>query len=174
MLNKKVESALNAQVEKELFSSNLYLAMASWAETSGYKGTAGFLYKHTEEERMHALKFIHYINDRGGHAIVPALKAAKKEFKSVKSMFTEILDHEFMISAEINKLVGICMDERDFTTQNFMQWYVNEQIEEESTFRSILDKLNLLGDDKANMYMFDAEMEKLATLTATPTQGTQL
>ena len=166
-MNKKVEAALNAQIEKELFSSNLYLAMASWAETQGYKGTAAFLYLHTEEERMHALKFIHYINDRGGHAFIPALKEAEKEFKSVKAMFSEIMEHEIMISSEINKIVGICMDEREFTTQNFMQWYVNEQIEEESLFRSIIDKLNMLGDDKANMFMFDIEMEKLGTPTPT-------
>jgi ferritin len=166
-MNKKVEAALNAQIEKELFSSNLYLSMASWAETQGYKGIAAFLYIHTEEERMHALKLIHYVNDRGGHAEVSALKAVKKDFKSVKDMFSEIMEHEIMISSEINNIVGICMDEREFTTQNFMQWYVTEQIEEESLFRSILDKLDMLGDDKKNLYIFDMEMEKMGT-SATP------
>ncbi len=170
MINKKVETVLNAQIEKELFSSNLYLAMASWAETNGLKGTSAFLYKHTEEERIHALKLIHYVNDRGGQAVIPALKQVKMEFKSVKALFEEIMEHEFMISAEINKLVGICIDERDFTTQNFLQWYVTEQIEEESLIRSILDKLNLLGEDKTNLYMFDSEMEKLTTQTTVSTQ----
>ena len=162
MLNKKVESAINEQIEKELYSSNLYLAMASWAEANGYNGSAKFLYEHSDEERMHALKFIHFVNDRGGHAIVPVSEQPKKDYDSIHSIFKEILEHEIMISEEINKLVGICADERDYTTQNFLQWYVTEQIEEESLFRSVLDKLNLLGNNKANMYMFDNDIEKFS------------
>lgn len=163
MLNEKVEKALNKQIELELFSSQLYLAMASWAEKNGYNGSANFLYAHTDEERGHMLRLFHYVNDRGSHAIVPKIEQPKTEYVSVQAVFEEILEHEKMISSEINNLVGICYEEKDFTTTNFLQWYVQEQIEEETLFSTILDKLNLLGGDKARLYMFDNEMEKLAT-----------
>ena len=162
MLNKKVEDALNKQIELEHFSSQLYLAMASWAEKKGYNGSANFLYAHSDEEREHMLKLFHYVNDRGGHAVVPKVDQPKLDYESSQSVYKEIYEHELMISSEINNLVGICFDERDFTTQNFLQWYVEEQIEEESLFSTILDKLNLLGGDKARMYMFDKEMENLS------------
>ncbi|MCF6184532.1 MAG: ferritin [Bacteroidales bacterium] len=163
MLKEKVEKALNEQIELEQFSSQLYLAMASWAEKNGYNGTANFLYEHSDEEREHMLKLFHYVNDRGSHAIVPQSEKPESEYKSVQKVFEEIYEHEKMISEKINQLVGICYEEKDFTTVNFLQWYVAEQIEEENLFGTILDKLNLLGGDKAKMYMFDNEMEKLTT-----------
>ncbi|MEN8120932.1 MAG: ferritin [Bacteroidota bacterium] len=162
MLTEKVEKALNNQIMLEAYSSQLYLAMASWAEKNGYNGSAQFLYEHADEEREHMLKLFHYINDRDGHAIVPALDKPPYKFDSIKTVFEEVLNHERMISASINDLVGICIDERDYTTQNFLQWYVAEQIEEESLSKTNLDKLNLLGDDKARMYMFDKEMKEMS------------
>jgi len=162
MLIKNVEKALNEQITLEAYSSQLYLSMASWAEKNGYNGSAQFLYEHADEEREHMLKLFHYINDRDGHAIVPALDKPPHEFDSIKAVFTEVLNHEKMISASINDLVGICIDERDYTTQNFLQWYVSEQIEEENLAKTNLDKLTLLGDDKANMYMFDKEMQEMS------------
>lgn len=163
-MNNKVEKALNKQIELEHFSSQLYLAMASWAEINGFNGTANFLYEHSNEEREHMLKLFHYVNDRGGHAIVPKVEQPELKYETVQSVFKEIYEHEKMISSEINELVGLCYDERDFTTQSFLQWYVEEQIEEETLFGNILDKLNLLGGDKAKMFMFDNEMERLASI----------
>ena len=165
-MNNKVEKALNKQIELEHFSSQLYLAMASWAEVNGFNGTANFLYAHSNEEREHMLKLFHYVNDRGGHAIVPKVDQPELKYESVQNVFKEIYEHEKMISSEINELVGLCYDERDFTTQSFLQWYVEEQIEEETLFGNILDKLNLLGGDKAKMFMFDNEMERMATASA--------
>lgn len=159
MLNKKVESILNKQVEKEAFSSALYLAMASWVEVKGMPGVAEWLYVQSYEERIHMLKFIKYINERGGHAIVPALEQPEKEFKSVKSMFTEVLKHEQFITSSINDIVALCVVEKDFTTHHWVQWFVNEQIEEEANATKILDKLNLLGDD--NLYLFDRDIMSL-------------
>ena len=161
MLNKKIEVALNEQVEKEAFSSALYLAMASWAEVKGIAGVADWLYLQADEERMHMLKFIRYINERGGHAIVPALKQPKKEFNAVKKMFEEVLKHEQFISSSINDIVALCIKEKDFTTQHWLQWFVNEQIEEEANVTKILDKLNLIGDN--NLYMFDRDIVSLRT-----------
>jgi len=160
MIKEKVEKALNAQIELEAYSSQLYLSMASWAEKNGYSGSAGFLYKHADEERMHMLKLFHYINDRDGHAIVPALKQPPFKFESIKAVFKEILDHEKMISESINKLLGVCMEAADYSTQNFLQWYVSEQIEEENLAKNNVDKLNLMGE--ANLYLFDKEMMDLS------------
>ena len=167
-MNNKVEKALNKQIKLEHFSSQLYLAMASWAEINGFNGTANFLYAHSDEEREHMLKLFHYVNDRNGHAIVPKVEQPELKYESVQSVFKEIYEHEKMISSEINELVGLCYDERDFTTQSFLQWYVEEQIEEETLFGNILDKLNLLGGDKAKMFMFDNEMERLTNATSQP------
>ena len=162
MLSKKIESLLNQQVELEAASSQYYLAMASWAEVKGYNGVSTFLYLHSDEERMHMLKLVQFINERGGHAKVPALKAPPAEFKNIQEIFEQILSHEIHVSAEINKLVERCLAEKDYTTHNFLQWYVSEQIEEEALARNILDKLNLIGNDKGGMYLFDRDLESMS------------
>lgn len=159
MLSKKIEKLLNQQVEIEAASSQYYLAMGSWAETNGYSGTAKFLFKHSDEERMHMLKLVHFINERGGHAIVPSLEKPDSDFTSLGKVFQKILDHEIKVTEHINDIVAKCLDEKDYTTHNFMQWYVSEQIEEESLARDILDKLNMIGNDKAGLYLFDRDLE---------------
>lgn len=169
MLSKKVETALNAQIEIEAMSSQSYLAMASWAESSGLMGTAAFLYRHSDEERVHMLKLIKFINDRGGRAVVPALKQPQKEYGSITDVFKNLLAHETHVTGSINKVVDLCLKEKDYTTHNFMQWYVSEQIEEETLARTLIDKLNLIGNDKGGLYLFDRD---LAGLTATEKGGT--
>ena len=156
MLTKKLEKILNDQVSKEGYSSTLYLAMASWAEVNGYQGVAKWLYIQSDEERIHMLKFIKYINERGGMAIVPELKKPPVEYKNVKAMFVMVLKHEEYISKSINEIVGSCVEEKDFTTNSWIQFFVNEQIEEESSAKTILDKLNLVGDN--NLYLFDRDI----------------
>jgi len=156
MLNRKIESILNTQVEKEGYSSNLYLAMASWAEVNGYAGIAQWLYKQSDEERMHMLRLIGYINERGGHAIIPGFNEAPVNQKSVTSMFEDVLKHEQFISQSINEIVAACIEEKDYTTHSWIQWFVNEQIEEEAQVQTILDKLSMLGE--ANMYLFDRDI----------------
>ncbi len=163
MLSKKIESLLNQQVELEAASSQYYLAMASWAEVKGYNGVSKFLYKHADEERLHMLKLIMFVNERGGHGLVPALKAPAANFKGIQEIFEKILKHEIHVTDEINKLVDHCLAEKDYTTHNFLQWYVSEQIEEESLARNILDKLNLIGNDKGGMYLFDRDLQSLST-----------
>lgn len=161
MLTKKIEAILNKQVEKEGYSSNLYLAMASWAETNGYQGISEWLYVQADEERMHMLKIIGYINERDGNAIVPAFQKPPVEQKSILAMFREVLKHEQFISASINEIVALSIQEKDFTTHNWIQWFVNEQIEEESNVRTILDKLKLTGE--TNLYQFDRDIMSLRT-----------
>lgn len=162
MISKKIESALNKQIELEASSSQYYLAMASYAETQGFSGVAQFLYTHADEERLHMLKLMQFVNERGGHGVVPTLKQPPKTFKTVNAIFEQILEHEVYVSSEINTLVETCLKEKDYTTHNFLQWYVSEQIEEEALARKILDKLKLIGGDKGGLYLFDRDLEGIA------------
>ena len=156
MLKKKIEDICNRQVEREGYSSNLYLAMASWAENNGLSGVASWMYSQSDEERIHMLKFIKYINERGGKAVIPALKKPATEFKSVEDVFKEVLKHEEFVTASINEIVALTLEEKDFNTHNFLQWFVMEQVEEETSVRMVLDKLHLVG--KNNMYEFDRDI----------------
>jgi ferritin len=159
MLKKKIEDFCNRQVEREGFSSNLYLAMASWAETNGYSGVAAWMYSQSDEERIHMLKFIKYINERGGKAVMPALKKPVADFKSVEEIFKEVLKHEEFVTASINEIVALTLEEQDFNTHNFLQWFVMEQVEEEASVRIILDKVRLVG--KNSIYEFDRDILSL-------------
>lgn len=161
MLAKKIEKALNEQIKMEAESSQFYLAMASWAETEGLNGTARFLYMHSDEERMHMLKLVKFVNERGGKSEIPALAQPPKSWKGIHEVFEALLNHETNVTAEINKVVDICLGEKDYTTHNFMQWYVSEQIEEEALARTILDKLSLIGNDKGGLYLFDRDLENM-------------
>ena len=162
MLSTQVSKALNKQIELEGFSSQYYLAMASWAETQGLNGVSAFLYHHADEERLHMLKLIKFVNERGGHGVVPVLKQPPVTYKSVKAVFEEILKHEIKVTSDINGLVDATLKEKDYTTHNFLQWYVSEQIEEEALARQIVDKLKLIGDDKGGLYFFDRDLEAMA------------
>ncbi len=158
MLSKKIEAALNVQIELEAASSNAYLAMASWAEVQGLTGVANFLYGHSDEERMHMVKLVKFVNERGGHGIVPQLKAPSAKYKNVSEVFETILKHEEKVSQSINELVDLCLKEKDYSTHNFLQWYVSEQIEEEALARTNVDKLKMMGGEKAALYFFDRDM----------------
>jgi ferritin len=159
MLTKKIEDICNRQIEREGFSSNLYLAMASWAETNGFAGVAEWLYAQADEERIHMLKFIKYVNERGGKSVIPAFKKPEGNYKGVEEMFREVLKHEEFVTASINEIVGLTLEEKDFNTHSFLQWFVNEQVEEEASVRTILDKVRLVG--KNNMYQFDRDIMSL-------------
>jgi ferritin len=161
MMNSKVQAAINKQIQKEEFSSRLYLAMAIWCEVNGYPGAAAFLYQHAEEERIHQMKFVHYVNDRGGKAELFEQEQPSADFSSLQDMFEQVLDHEEYITASINNLYALTLDEKDFTTGNFLQWFITEQLEEESLMRTILDKIKLVGADKAGMFHIDKELESM-------------
>nr|WP_299343190.1 ferritin [Allomuricauda sp.] len=166
MLSKRLEKALNDQIRIEAESSQVYLSMASWAEVKGLEGIAGFMYGHSDEERMHMLKLIKYVNERGGHAQISDLKAPKTEFGSFQKMFEELYDHELFVSNSINELVHVTLEEKDYATHNFLQWYVAEQIEEEALARTILDKINLIGNDKGGLYLFDRDVQQITVESA--------
>lgn len=166
-MNKRVEQALNDQLQKEASSSQFYLSMASWAECQGLSGTANFMYAHSDEERFHMLKLVKFINERGGTAVIPGLETPPASFDSLTNVFELLLEHELDVTESINNLVDVCLQEKDYTTHNFIQWYVSEQLEEEALARTILDKVRMIGNDKAGMYLFDRDLENSA-ITATP------
>lgn len=162
MLSNNMKDLLNAQVALEAQSSQAYLAMASWAETQpGLDGVTAFFYRHSDEERMHMLKLISFINERGGFAVIPALEQPILTFPSLKHAFAALLNHEIHVSESINGLVDAALREKDFATHNFLQWYVAEQIEEEQLARKLNDKLEMIGDDKSGLYLFDRDIINL-------------
>jgi len=161
MIDKHIEQALNDQIAMEARSSHFYLGMATWAETHGLNGTSAFLYRHSDEERQHMLKLIKFVNERGGTAHIPSLEAPTAEFSGLQAVFTTLLEHETKVTSSINEVVDLCLSRKDYTTHNFMQWYVSEQIEEEALARTILDKLAMIGSDSAGLYLFDRDLELL-------------
>ena len=162
MLSNLMQAALNEQIKVEAESSQIYLAMASWAEVKGLEGIATFMFKQSDEERAHMLKLVKYVNQRGGHAVISALDEPRLDYTSFKTLFTQLYHHEVKVSESINLLVDISLSEKDYATHNFLQWYVSEQIEEEASARLILDKIDLIGDDKGGLYMFDNDMKNFS------------
>ena len=166
MLTEKMEKALNDQIRVEAESSQVYLSMASWAEVKGLEGISLFMYKHSDEERMHMLKLVKYVNERGGHAHISDLKAPATEFGTFQKLFQDLYDHEIFVSQSINELVHVALEEKDYATHNFLQWYVAEQIEEEALARTILDKIKLIGNDKGGLYLFDRDVQQITVESA--------
>jgi ferritin len=166
MLKPAIEKILNEQIIKEAYSAHFYLSMASWAERNGLEGTAEWLYVQVDEEKMHMLKFIHYINGRGGKAVIPGILTPPAEFGDIAQLFKAVLKHEEFISESINEIVGVTIEEKDYTTHNWIQWFVTEQIEEEATVNAILDKINLLNGQ--NYYLFDRDLKGSRTAAASP------
>jgi len=159
MLSKSMQEALNKQVQMEAESSQAYLAMASWADIQpGLQGVAKFFYKQSDEERIHMLKLISFINERGGFGMIPALEQPILTFKSLQSAFAEFLKHEMKVSDSINDIVNLALTEKDYATHNFLQWYVKEQMEEETLARVLNEKLELVGEDKSGLYLFDRDI----------------
>jgi ferritin len=171
MLSKKIEDALNEQILLEASSSQFYLAMASWAENKGFSGTAEFFYRHSDEERGHMLKLVKYVNERTGVATIPALEKPQDKYDSLLNAFELLLEHEQQVTESINRLVFLSLEEKDYTTHNFLQWYVAEQLEEEALARTALDRLKIVGEDKSGVYMFDRDIQSLKVRSAADEGG---
>ena len=161
MLSKKIEEALNEQVAKEAYASNYYLSMASWCENVGLHGCAAFLYEQSEEEKEHMMKLFKYVNEAGGHAIAPEIKEPPRTYTSIAQVFELTLEHEINVTKSINHLVEVCFNAKDYSSFNFLQWYVAEQHEEEKLFRSILDIVKITGADARGLLFLDNEIAKL-------------
>lgn len=161
MLSSTMESALNKQLELEGYASFLYLSMASWCEREGLEGCAKFMYRQSAEENEHMMRIFNYINEMDGHALAPPIAKPPHEFDSVKSLFDQVYAHEQKVTAAINGLVALSSQEKDHATFNFLQWYVEEQREEEALMRTILDRIKLIGDAPQSLYYIDLELEKI-------------
>lgn len=161
MISKKMIKVLNEQIALEGYASYLYLSMAAWCDKEALEGCARFMHRQSEEERMHMLKIFYYLSEVDAHALTPAIKQPPHEFESVRSMFEQVYKHEQKVTASIDKLVKITYEENDNTTLNFLQWYVNEQREEEALMRTILDKIKLIGEGPQSLYYIDQEIEKI-------------
>ena len=168
MLKEKVEKALIKQIQIEEHSSRIYMAMASWCDFKGFSVAAKFLYQHSDEERMHMTKLIKYVNDKGGHALLLELKSPEAKYESLLDVFEKILKHEEFVTESINELYGVAFDEKDFTTAQFLQWYIEEQIEEESVFKGILDKFRLAGNERGGLFHLDKELGGMGSGAAAP------
>ncbi|MGY4848954.1 non-heme ferritin [Pasteurella multocida] len=162
MLSQNVINLLNEQMNLEFYSSNLYLQMSAWCEQNGFDGTAKFLAAHAAEEMQHMRKLFTYLNETGALAIIGEIAAPAHQYGSLKEVLEITYQHEKLITAKINELVGKTFEEKDYSAFNFLQWYVAEQHEEEKLFSGILDKLNLLGEDSKGLFLIDKDLGNLA------------
>ncbi|MFB5605342.1 MAG: ferritin, partial [Nitrosarchaeum sp.] len=137
-ISQNTKNALNNQIVLEANAANNYLAMASWCEITGYSGAAKFFYAQSDEERSHMLKFIHYLNNIGGSATIPAVKSPGNTFKSLESIIRSALTNEQLVTKAIHNIVDISQKEKDHATHTFLDWFINEQVEEEKKFETIL------------------------------------
>jgi ferritin len=165
-LMEETEQLLNKQIKLEAVSSALYLSMASWAEIKGYQNSAAFLYKHAGEEHMHMMKIFRYVNQAGGHALQPEISGVPHDFKSLRAIFENILEHEIVVTKSIHSLVDHCFNNKDFTTFSFLQWYVTEQREEETLARRVLELFNIIGEEGLGLWTIDQEIGKLGVAAA--------
>ena len=167
MTSKAMIKKLNEHLNKEFYSSNLYLQMSAWCDTKGLEGSTAFLKTHSNEEMMHMQKFFSYVSELGDLAIIGKIEAPPIEFKSLKEMMEIILKHEKYVTKCIHDLTDAAWEEKDHATYNFLQWFVAEQHEEETLFNSILDKFELIGiENKQALYFIDRELGQMATAGA--------
>jgi ferritin len=149
-LSKSIEDILNKQVTKEANAAQIYLSYAVWADSEGYAGVANLLFRHSGEERNHMMKVIEYIQERGGRAKISALAAPPKDPKNLQECFEKTFQHEVDNTTAIYEIVNLAQKEKDWATWNFGQWFVKEQIEEETLIMDLLDKLKIAGGPKAS------------------------
>ncbi len=158
MLSKKMEKALNVQINAELFSSYLYLSMSAYFESEGYEGMASWMRTQYQEEEWHAMKLFGYVCERGGRVILKAIDAPTATWKSAEHVFAETLKHEQLVTGLINKLVKLARSEDDYATESFLRWFVDEQVEEEAAADSVLQKVKMVGKTGNALYMLDKEL----------------
>jgi ferritin len=161
MISKKMEAALNEQINREMYSAYLYMSMSSAATDKGLDGFARWFMVQYHEEMFHAMKIYQYVIDQNGRALLKAIAEPAAQFSSIREMFDKTLEHEQFITKSIHDLVNLAIDERDHATHNFLGWYVDEQVEEEKNDYEILAKLDLIardGKEGPGLYMLDKEI----------------
>lgn len=163
-LSQTIEKALNDQLTKEAHASQIYLSYGVWADSKGYGGVSNFLLRHAHEERNHMMKILEYILKRGGKAIIAAIPAPPEDPSSLNQCFEKVFEHEVDNTKAVYKIVKMSHDEGDWATWNFMQWFVKEQIEEETLALELIDKIKIAGGENANataIYELDRDLAKM-------------
>ncbi len=158
MISKKLQDAFNEQINKELFSEYLYLSMAAYFDSIGLPGSANFMKVQVQEERFHAMKMYDFLNERGGRVELKEIKQPPIEFKSPLEVFEMSYKHEQFVSKSINELMDIAIAENDHATKSFLNWFVDEQVEEEASMDTIVNKLKLIGGKGHGLLMIDNEL----------------
>lgn len=158
MLSKKMIDALNEQINKEMYSAYLYLAMSSYAEFKGLKGFSNWYRVQYQEEMEHAMRIYNYVQEQGAQVKLKAIEQPSSDFGTPLQILEKTLEHEQFVTKLINNLVDLAIEEKDHASQIFLQWFVTEQIEEESNVNEILDKLKLAGEDGNGLFMIDKDL----------------
>jgi ferritin len=158
MISKKMQEAINAQINAEMWSAYLYLAMSMDANDKGLKGVAHWYRKQYEEEMEHAFRFVHYLEEQLARVELKPIEKFKTSWKNMAEMFDETLAHEKVVTGLIHKLCDLAAKEKDYATANMLQWFVNEQVEEEANATELIEAAKCIGNDKAAFYMFDKEL----------------
>uniref|UniRef100_A0A7J2TJ55 Ferritin n=1 Tax=Archaeoglobus fulgidus TaxID=2234 RepID=A0A7J2TJ55_ARCFL len=159
-ISEKLVGELNFQLNREIYSAYLYLSMSAYFESLGLRGFANWMRVQWQEELMHAMRFFDYIVSRGGRVELYAIEAPPKEWKSPLDAFEFALAHEKEVTKRISNLVDLAIGERDHATFNMLQWFVNEQVEEEQSFEEVVTKLKLAGNDTRAILFLDSELGK--------------
>lgn len=168
MLSEKLAKAINAQINAELWSAYLYLSMSMHFANKGYAGIANWYAIQFKEEQDHATIFMNYLNSRDAKVILEPIAAVENEWESPLAAFAATLAHEQKVTALINNLQALAVEEKDYATQNNLQWFISEQIEEEETARGYIDALEKIGDNGYGLYMFDKELAARVYSTPSP------
>jgi len=158
MISKKMLDALNEQINREMYSAYLYMAMSSYSDSKGLAGFSNWFMVQYHEEMEHAMKIYHYIQEQGEQVVLKAIEQPPAEFGEPLEMFQKTLEHEQFITKSINELVDLALAEKDHATNIFLQWFVTEQVEEEANDNEIIDKINLVSKSPNGMYMIDKEL----------------
>ncbi|MCK5682793.1 ferritin [bacterium] len=158
MIKKEILDSLNEQINKEFFSSYLYLSMSMYFESKGLSGFSSYMKNQALEEQTHAVKLLNYVTERGGRVLLDKLETPQHEWETPLAAFEAALKHEEFITESINKVLDISIDNRDHATSSFLQWFVNEQVEEEATASDIVNKLKLIGTSGNGIFMLDREL----------------
>ncbi len=170
MIKKVIQDAINKQLSREMYSSNLYLSMAAYYHSINLNGFANWMRIQAQEEMMHALKFFDYLLDRGGHVQLEPLDAPPSNWDSPLAAFDHALKHEQNVTQWINELADLAVKEGDHATNILLQWFITEQVEEESTTSEIVERLKMAGDSKGSLFIMDNELKQRQLSPGTQSQ----
>jgi len=166
-ISKKMQTAINEQINAEIYSAYMYLGMSTHFQTNGLPGFANWMYVQWQEELTHAMKFLKYVEERGGKVELKQIDCPPQDWKSSLQIMQASLKHEQHVTSLINKLVELSLEEKDYATHNMLQWYISEQVEEEANVSAIIDELEMVGDNKQGFLMIDRELRGRAFVDET-------